>query len=551
MPTKRISRSPGSSNKRKYVTGRRDQLAELVVFDTLEVGPVKLEPQRLIAPYRLHFHGKIESIELIYSYEEDVFDPTDDSAINLACMVAAQVAMNYGLFCRSLVFHGLFDNSDRRFIQAMTENTAREIYVKKFLEPNPFLQGKASRLPVIKKPKYAHANLKFADNSSASISPKWQFRTTDKNRHCILSSGGKDSLLSFGLLNEIGREVHPIFVNESGRHWFTAINAYKYFKDNIPYTARVWVNSDRVFNWMLRHMPFIRQDFADLRADEYPIRLWTVAVFLFAALPLLHKRGIGRLTIGDEFDTTHRTAFKGITHYDGLYDQSRYFDDALSRYFLRKGWAISQFSIVRQLSELLIEKIVARRYPHLQEHQVSCHAAHKPNDRVYPCGKCEKCRRIVGMLLALAENPARCGYSTEQIKNCLKDLITEKVHQESAGASQLLFMLSQKGLLKPGELHKGVNEHPEIMKLRFDPEKSPIDGMPQDLREPLYKILLEYTDGAARRVGRNWIGFAPLADATLNKPYPFESGSVDEAKSSGKIPAHIKDGYLRGELSWP
>lgn len=551
MPLKKNPQNSSSSNMRQDTSGQKDQLTELVVFDRLEVGPIKLEPRRLIAPYRLRSRNRDESIDLIYSYEEDVFDPADDSAVNLAGMIAAQVALNYGLFCRSIVFHGLFDNSDRRFIQAMAENTAREIYVKKFLEPNPFLQGKAARLPVIKKPKYLQADLKFAGDSSTSISPKWQFRSTDKNRHCILSSGGKDSLLSFGLLNEIGREVHPIFVNESGRHWFTAINAYKYFKDNIPGTARVWVNSDRIFNWMLRHMPFIRQDYANLRTDEYPIRLWTVAVFLFGALPLLHKRGIGRLIIGDEFDTTHRASFKGVTHYDGLYDQSRYFDEALSRYYLRKGWAISQFSIVRQLSELLIEKILAKRYPHLQEHQVSCHATHKQNDRVYPCGKCEKCRRIVGMLLAVDENPGHCGYTDEQIKNCLDDLSSKKIHQESAGASQLTYMLTRKGLLQEGESLKNVKEHPEILKMRFDPERSLIEGMPQDLREPLYKILLGYSDGAVRRVGRNWIDMAPLTDASLNKPYPFELGSAEEQRTSGKISTMTKNDYLWAELTWP
>ncbi|MFH1350798.1 MAG: creatininase family protein [Pseudomonadota bacterium] len=43
-------------------------------------------------------------------------------------------------------------------------------------------------------------------------------------------------------------------------------------------------------------------------------------------------------------DTTRRLSLQGITHYDGLYDQSRYFDNALTRYFHRKGWGISQFS---------------------------------------------------------------------------------------------------------------------------------------------------------------------------------------------------------------
>lgn len=116
---------------------------------------------------------------------------------------------------------------------------------------------------------------------------------------------------------------------------------------------------------MLRHLPFIRKDFADVRSDEYPIRLWTVAVFLFGALPIQRKRGLSRILIGDEFDTSIRATHEGISHYDGLFDQSRYFDNTLSRYYLRKGWSISQFSILRPMSELLIQKTLAERYPAL------------------------------------------------------------------------------------------------------------------------------------------------------------------------------------------
>ena len=210
----------------------------------------------------------------------------------------------------------------------------------------------------------------------------------------------------------LGKDVHPIFINESGRHWFTALNAYRYLKERDPNTGRVWCNSDRIFNWMLRNMPFIRSGFNTIRADDYPVRLWTVAVFIFGVLPLLKKRGIGRLIIGNEFDTTRKLNFEGITHYDGLYDQSRYFDNALSRYFMKKGWNISQFSVLRSLSELLILKILVKRFPDLQRQQVSCHAAHEKDGRIYPCGNCEKCRRIIGMLKALDENPERCGYES-------------------------------------------------------------------------------------------------------------------------------------------
>jgi hypothetical protein len=308
--------------------------------------------------------------------------------------------------------------------------------------------------------------------------------------------------LSYGLVNEIGREVHPIFVNESGRHWFTALNAYRYFKDNIPNTARVWVNSDRLFAWMLQRMPFIRKDFAHIRSDEYPIRLWTVAVFLFGVLPLLRKRGIGRLLIGDEYDTTVRKTTHGIPHYDGLYDQSIYFDHALSRYFMRKGWNISQFSVLRPLSELLIEKILVERYPDLQRQQTSCHATHKEGERVYPCGQCEKCRRIVAMLEAIGADPVQCGYSPSRIQDCLEKLPHKRVSQEAAGARHLFFLLAQKGLIDSKELlPKAIQEHPEILKLRFDSKSSPINSIPTDLRKPLFRIFLKHAAGIRLLMG--------------------------------------------------
>ena len=530
-----------------------DPLAVIKIFERLEVGPIKLEPRRMIAPYRLFWDGKEDQTELIYSYEQSVFDPAEPESQNLAGMIAAQVAINYGLFTESIVFHGVYDDIDRRFIRDMAENTAREIYVKKFLEPNPFLVGPAADLAAEKRHKYLLAELQFPEALKVKTKAPWQLWSPNRDKHGVLSSGGKDSLLSYGLLDEIGREVHPIFVNESGRHWFTALNAYRHFKANVPNTARVWVNSDRLFSWMLQRMPFIRKNFATLRSDEYPIRLWTVAVFLFGVLPLLRKRGIGRLLIGDEFDTSVHKTSHGITHYDGLFDQSIYFDQIITNYFRRKGWAISQFSILRPLSELLIEKILALRYPQLQQHQTSCHAAHKEEDRIYPCGKCEKCRRIVSMLLALDVDPARCGYRASQVENALTGFIKKGVAQEAAGVRHLGYMLMQKGLIDvPENRKKMFREQPSVLNLRYDPKVSPMNSIPVDLRIPLLRIFRQYADGAMRRIGKRWTAFDPLSDPSVYQPFAFEL----EIKGQHVTPTETdramgQQRYLWGELTWP
>jgi hypothetical protein len=493
----------------------KDSLKVLNVITRMEVGPVHLERRRLVAPYRVIQNNKRDSFDLIYHFEEDVFDPEEPAAANLASMVGAQAAINYGLFSKEIIFHGPFDQVDKKFIEEMMANTSREIYVKKFLEPNIFLKGKAACLPVVKRKTYLKAKIIFADEhkalsavrDKAKYEPGWPVQSS---RHAVLSSGGKDSLLSFGLLHEICGKALPIFINESGRHWFTALNGYRYLKSKYPETARIWTNSDRLFVWMLRHFSFVRQDFSNVRSDEYPIRLWTVAVFLFGALPILRKRGIGRLIIGDEFDTTARASHRGIAHYNGLFDQSRYFDNALTRYYQRKKWNIHQFSIIRPLSEILIEKTLVERFPELQRNQVSCHATHTDGGRVHPCGRCEKCRRIVGMLLAVGADPSACGYSSEQIDYCLQSLARKRVHQENAGARHLTYLLKHKGLIPKPPKGLRARPQPEVMKVRFDPERSPLEAIPDDLRQPLLRIFLDHAQGAVKRKGRTWVDFNPF-----------------------------------------
>jgi creatinine amidohydrolase/Fe(II)-dependent formamide hydrolase-like protein len=541
-----------TTNAKTPVSSEKDPLHRLKAIRKLEVGPIELRQNRLLSPYSVTTDEGISVFKLIYRFEEDVFDPQDHSSVNLASMIAAQVAINYGLFCDEIVFNDRLDRADTRLIEDMMINTAREIYVLKFLRPNSFLCGEASNLPSVKKDNYLQANLTFASLTKGT--QKSSFWEGDKSKHAVLSSGGKDSLLSFGLLKEIGRETHPVFINESGRHWYTALNGYRYFRATFPETARVWTNSDRLFSWMLRHLPFVRQDFARIRSDDYPIRLWTVAVFLFGALPLLKKRGIGRLVIGDEFDSTNRSSYQGITHYNGLFDQSRYFDNALTRYFYQKGWDISQFSILRPLSEILIEKILYQRYPFLQRHQVSCHATHIKGERVIPCGKCEKCRRIVGMLKALDGDPTNCGYTSDQIESCMEALAEKGVHQESAAAQHLLFLLSEKGTIQKPLRKQQKQPHPEIMKVRIDSEKSPVHGIPVDLRKPLLQIFIKHSDGISRRQGRIWIDYDLMNSDELLIPYLFESPE-DTAEKGKFLSFKTEDGktfpFILAEMTWP
>lgn len=494
-------------------------LRSLVVFSSITVHELRMEPTRVKATYTVRRKtGETESNELIYSYPTAFFTPGDAEDLNLASMMVAQVALNYGLFCEEMVLEGSYDATDRRFLEDMLENTSREIFVMKFLHPNEFLMPPFDALEARQMDRYTACRLIFRNPGHPEMQNSPSIAETREDHYAILSSGGKDSLLTYGLLSEIGT-AHPVYINESGRHWYTAVNAHAYMREHEPHTVKPWCNSDRIFNWMVRQMPFIKPNFQNIRADMYPIRLWTVAVFLFGVLPVVRKRKIGNVLIGNEYDTTVKGNFQGISHYNGLYDQSKYFDNALSRYYRKKGWNILQYSVLRSLSELLILKILVRRYPDLQATQISCHAAHEEDGRMKPCGNCEKCRRIVGMLKALDEDPRRCGYTDAQIAKCLQALGSRSVKQIGSDAAHLYYLLLQKGLLEDNaHTRRMARPHPEILKLRFDKERSSLADLPEHIRDPLFSILESYSDGLVSLVGRKWHTLA-RQDALFATPY--------------------------------
>ncbi len=473
-------------------------LADLQVLGDIHVGPPRLTARRLAVPIRVGEH----TTDLVFSYDEDVFDPADPASQNLAAVIGAQLALNYGLFADRIVLHGLFDAADRALLTDALENTSVEIYANKLLHSNVFLRPPASDLVPEIRARYTQASLEFPD-------PVWESTANQGDpgpfpgHVAVLASGGKDSLLTQGMLEELGCRADALFVNESGRHWYSALNGYRHLAATRPGTARVWSNCDRVFNWFLRRIPWVRQDFQRVRADHYPLRLWTVAVFLTAVLPIVRKRGITRIFIGDEIDTTRREKLVvpggEIWHHDGVYDQSVWFDQQLTAWYAAKGWTLLQGSLLRPMGELLIQLALAVRYPDLLREQVSCHAASIVGGRVVPCARCAKCRRIVGSLLAGGADPSACGYEPVDVSRILQELATEAMNQDFETSAHLRWLLKRRDLLGPTTLP--TEPHPEALALRFDPVCCPTDWLPPEILGPYLPFAQRLVDDVRRATG--------------------------------------------------
>ena len=133
--------------------------------------------------------------------------------------------------------------------------------------------------------------------------------------------------------------------------------------------------------------------------------------------------------------------------------------------------------------------------PELRANQLSCHAAHEE-------GGCEagaaKCRRIVGMLSVIGGDPHRCGYTDEQIAYALK--ASTSAHQ-TAGRRRCSVVFCSIGRAGGG----AYQSPPEVMRLRFDKGRSPLDVVPEDIRKPLYDIVLPYLEGMVIRKEGKWV----------------------------------------------
>ena len=76
----------------------------LRVFKSLKVGPPKIESNRVRARYEITLaNNEVVWNELMYSYRDSVFGSSARS-VNLASMMLSQVAINYGLFCKEIIF---------------------------------------------------------------------------------------------------------------------------------------------------------------------------------------------------------------------------------------------------------------------------------------------------------------------------------------------------------------------------------------------------------------------------------------------------------------
>ncbi len=438
--------------------------------------------------------GEEHLFHLHFKYEE----PQLQKQLPLLRIASVMPLLNYGLFTREIRLDWQVSSADFSLLNDFLDVFSKDIFINKLVRrKNPyvlpqFIPSEAEVLEVNACPLAKIVAKSLVDDAPIASG-------FNENACGVLSSGGKESLLTYAMLREIGAEVHPLYVNESGGHWRTALPAYRQFRVKDPNTARVWTNVDRFYSFMLDQMRIIRKNHRKIWADTYPIRLCIFPVYVFLLLPIFAKRRIGNVLIGSEFDDPRITSyFAGIRHFFGVYDQTQDFDVRMEKWFSKRMPGMRQWSVVRSISGLIVERILTYRYPELARVQRSCHSCRFNQSALLPCGKCSKCQGILLFLLANNVNPSIMGYSKKDVAALPTKIREGNLRLDEDEKEYALFLAKLLPNLKD-------NETRHIETIHINKSTSDLRLLPTRFRTPILEILAEYTNGFSMLEGESWV----------------------------------------------
>jgi len=469
---------------------------DLVCFSSISVSEPKIVNKAAKADITLNsLDGGKNSFSLTLKYDNKL-DVCHLPVLRLAFSIPL---LNYGLFSKKIILDFDLCESDLSLLNDLNVVFSRDIYVNKiirrrtnFILPEYF--------PDEDKIKSEDAEPKAKFQPKKIVKDEMISDDFDSNSCGILSSGGKESLLTYGILNELGAEVYPLYVNESGGHWRTALTGYKYHKKNDKKTQRVWTNIDQFYNFMLDNLKFIRSDHRKVKADTYPIRLCIFPFYVFSLLPVFIDKKIGNLLIGSEFDDLRNIPTEhGIYHYYGVYDQHQDYDVRMNEWYSKRLNGLYQWSAMRNISGLIVEKILVKRYPHLAKLQRSCHSCHFEKNGIVPCGTCSKCNGILLFLLANGFDPTIMNFRKKDINSFPQGVKSSSLRLDQDEKDQSFYLLDKK--------NKNLEVKPVDHVERIHVNSVTCDPMlyPKQFRADLLKLIEGYTTGYCELKNEKWV----------------------------------------------
>jgi hypothetical protein len=223
---------------------------------------------------------------------------------------------------------------------------------------------------------------------------------------------GKESLLSFGLAEEIGLSPTPLTVidedldlNFRGEKIKSFTN--KHLWDLIPkFELEKGLKVNTVKNELCKLRCNVEWDLDDTDLGSANV----ITEFLFMCLPYAYSNHSKYIIFGNEHScSNYYYSTEGVRCYP-VYDQSsdwiKHLNSLVNIFTQGK---VQVVSLVQPLSEMAVAKILYQRYLQLAKYQMSCHADDLKAENNRWCCNCAKCATCFVFMKAFGFNPESVG----------------------------------------------------------------------------------------------------------------------------------------------
>lgn len=247
-------------------------------------------------------------------------------------------------------------------------------------------------------------NLEFYFEDLIAKMPNWN--TSSVDGASINFTFGKESLLTFGVCNEIGINTDLIYFHGSRKE--TEFNLKKTLADS--FRKKFKQNINFVSN-TLEYLNIAEQIGANVNTNwGYGNQL---TEYTLATLPIVNQNKSKFILLGNEKSCNdyyfNQNGFKAYP----VFDQSvKFMIDINNIIRLITANNVSVFSIVEPLNEIAIMKILHNRYPEIAKFQFSCFPDNINSNERW-CHLCTKCARIYLFFKAIGIDPKLVGFKRD------------------------------------------------------------------------------------------------------------------------------------------
>ena len=260
--------------------------------------------------------------------------------------------------------------------------------------------------------------LQYSFEKNSIRTPDQSFRDFAAEKAIVAMSFGKDSLLSYALAEELNLKPEMVYIVES---------SLTYEEKHKEELGKAFEKEFSKKLHILRHDTGKFRDYKFLNLPKSEIG-WGLQSTEYALelLPFSFALNANYIIFGNEQSTSeyYFDQQKNWRIYP-CYDQTHYWTlhiNQMTKNFSQQK--IQTTSLIEPLMDILVQRILIRRYPEYAKYQMSCFTENESGRDYRWCQECSVCGKMYLLAIACGMNPKKIGFTKNMLSDDCKQYFT-------------------------------------------------------------------------------------------------------------------------------